>query len=98
MRTRHSSSWHASRILGMTLAVLWLAGLSLVGGQTGGTKPDQKKLTKAQLEKLFKDVKLPDGDPNPDFVERAWLPPSTDPNVMNKRGTDYGPCLSFTIQ
>lgn len=58
----------------------------------------QPKLTKEQLEKLFKDVKLPEGDPLPDHVEREWRPPNADTSRHNKRGTDYGPAVAFTLQ
>ncbi|HEY8504617.1 MAG TPA: DUF6797 domain-containing protein [Gemmataceae bacterium] len=68
----------------------------------GGPPPEQpdplKKLSKEQLEELFRDVKLPEGDPIPDFRERPWVPPATDPSAMNPRGTDFGPCLAFTVQ
>lgn len=56
-------------------------------------------LTPEQLEELFRDVELPPGDPNPDFeLQRPWVPPSPDPSAHNKRGTDFGPYLAFTVQ
>lgn len=50
------------------------------------------------LDKLFQDVELPRGDPIPDFVAPPWVPPSTDRSKLNKRGTDFGPAMSFTVQ
>lgn len=75
----------------------------IVAGCTFSLKADQpskpvQKPTKEELDKLFQDVKLPKGDPIPDFVEPPWVPPNLDKSKQNKRGTDFGPAISFTVQ
>lgn len=77
----------------VVVGLLCCCCLGLAQGKTQGGK-----LTPEELEKLLKEVELPKGDPIPDFVDPPWLPPQTDQSKMNKRGTDFGPALSFTVQ